>query len=106
MRLRGAVVDQHRPQSTEPRRRTWSRTAFDGLCVTAQVCTRQWIFRRRPAIPTDLFTVQVVVAFRPGERVPKPLQYDLRLTVGSGLMTAMPIATRRSGMFVVFGSIC
>ena len=52
----------------------------------------------------DLFTVQIVVTFRPGERAPKPLQYDLRLTVGSRLITAMPIATRRSGMFVVFGS--
>ena len=44
MRLRGAVVDQHRPQSTEPGRRTRSRTAFEGLCVTAQVCMRSGFF--------------------------------------------------------------
>jgi hypothetical protein len=37
----------------------------------------------------DLFTVQVVVTFRPGERQPKPLQYNPLLTLGSGLITAM-----------------
>jgi hypothetical protein len=37
----------------------------------------------------DLFIAQVVVTFRPGERAPTPLQYNLRLTLGSGLITAM-----------------
>jgi hypothetical protein len=48
-----------------------------------------WIFRRQPAIPTpDLFTVQAVVPSDPASGN-QSLQHNLRLTLGSGLITAM-----------------
>ena len=48
-----------------------------------------WIFRRQPAIPTpDLFTVQAVVPSDPASGN-QALQHNLRLTLGSGLITAM-----------------
>ena len=87
--LRGAVVNRHRPQSTQPGPQIRSRRALEGLCVTAHVCTRRGFFgaSRRFLRPISSLCRQSLPSDPASGN--QALQHNLRLTLGSGLITAM-----------------